>query len=260
MGLLTACTLRDDLDRATPHHVERVPGFPLPADRLAAAVLELVQVRREPGELVLVEVAQEVDLTQRPDQLALPAIICDCSRHALQVEGSNRERNLDAVAPQRVPETRHDLVAHTILLGVVDHPEADAVLDCEIPVLDHPNLRGRAVCQLRIVMEHTQDDLLHASRRRVVGETDEQVVTDGVAPVVGDDVPRQHRVRHLETLERAGDQTCGAPADSLHAPEMGSEAHPVARGERLLQLERQPAEHIAEGLLQRQTDHRRDQR
>src|SRR6185312_2366651 len=77
---------------------------------------------------------------------------------------------------------------------------------------------------------------------------------------VRDHFSGEKRIRYVEHLERARHQPRGAPPDTLDTAEVAVEVYPVARLEGLLELQREPAENVAERFLKRQADDRGDER
>ncbi len=97
---------------------------------------------------------------------------------------------------------------------------------------------------------------LHDVRGDVVAGPDLDVDArrDGRLGVVEDRVLRHHAVGHDDELALLGQQLGGPPGDFLHPALEVADAHPVADAERLLDLNRQPGEEVAEGVLQREAD------
>jgi hypothetical protein len=67
----------------------------------------------------------------------------------------------------------------------------------------------------------------------------------------------QHAVRDHHGFPVARLDQRGAPADVAHAAAHGVEADPVADAHRVVELQRDAGEHVAEGVLHRKRDHRR---
>src|SRR6185295_6806247 len=96
--------------------------------------------------------------------------------------------------------------------------------------------------------------LLRAIRGNRIVEPDEELLADRVAAIVDDELLPEMRVRDVDELERTRDDLRRAEPDALHAAEVVADADPVAGLERLLHLQREPAEHVPERLLEREAD------
>ena len=220
---------------------------------LACAKLAHRDGRHQQAKLVVAQAAQPIDLAQVGHQLALElcvGLFVFVAAGVAHMDGAGRERNLDRMAPQRIPQARRDAIAHVFLHAVVRNPVPDPILDREIAIVPRQHFRRRIAQHLRHVAQQGQHDLAHVIGRHAVADPDCNFVAHVAGGVVVQHVLGDHGVGNLEPLVGARYDRRRTPCDSLDPPDMLAAADPVARLERVPHRERQAAEDVAQGLLQ----------
>jgi hypothetical protein len=134
----------------------------------------------------------------------------------------------------------------------------DAVLDREVAVVLDLHDRRRHGDDVGHLAQHLENDPLgHVRRRLVRGPM--KIVADGVAAIVGDDRAREEpfgtsRISRLRVMSEVERQPMPCTRPRWESKRIQS---PGSKG---LELEREPAEDVAERLLEGETDHGGDDR
>ena len=163
---------------------------------------------------------------------------------------------------ERVVDRRPHLVARRLVALVILDPEAGAVGDRRTVERAEHDVGRRRLQRARRVGERLADRRLHRVRRRQVARADLDLDPRRRRRlrVVRDRFLRHDVVRHDDEVAGLGAQLRRAPGDFGDAPLELADANPVADVERLLALDRQPGERVAQRVLQREADHDRADR
>src|SRR5262245_13307287 len=247
------------LHLAAVDHEETVSWRALLDDVLASSVMELSEAARRQAQLLVGERTEQVDGPERALEAALVALLDGGPRLRLvQVDVANRERDLDAVAPEVVPDEPEHLAFDGAIVLVAAKVVADLVVDGVVAVADDAENWTRLLEDLGHLLQEVLQHREHLVRRRVE-----------VHPHVQD--PRMRLARLREVDQRAsrdlgvgddegvsvpGSQLRGAPGDLLDAALMVADPDPVPEPEGRVGVEGNAAEEVAESVLEREADHR----
>ena len=261
MARLAVGGVRKNFGRSAAHDEHRVALFAGAHQHLARAKLAHRDGRYQQSKLIVVETAQKIYLAQAGHQFPLEVgvglVVCvpACDAH---IDGAGRERNLDRMTPERVPETRGDAIAHVFLQAVVGDRVLDSILDREIGIVPSQNFGRRIAQHLRHVAQQREHHLAHVIGRYPVADSNHKLVTHVAGGVVEQRVLGNHGVGNFEPHVGARyDRRC-TPCDSLDPPEVLAAADPVTRIEGAPYRQRQAAENVAQRLLQGEAEDGRE--
>ena len=157
---------------------------------------------------------------------------------------------------ERVVDRGAHLVARRLVALVVLDPEPRAVGDRRVVEADEQHVGGRRLQHARAVRERFRNDGLHVIRLRGVARAHLHLDPGRRRRlrVVRDRFLRDDVVRQDDEVAGLGAELRRAPGDLGDAPLELADLDPVADVERLLALEREAGERVAERVLEREAD------
>src|SRR5260370_33067616 len=129
--------MTDDLGPSAGHDEHRLAWLADAHQHLARTKLAHRDSRHQHAKLLVAETAQPIDLAQVGHQFALElrvGLFVFVAAGVAHMNGAGRERNLDRMPPNRIPETRRDAISHSLLRPIVRNPVLRLILALEITV------------------------------------------------------------------------------------------------------------------------------